>query len=599
MFALISQNLSGLFLQNLPIIQKNIRKLHFAFRHFLKFSFRRNSMRKFLPILFAVIFCISTAFGQTKPVDTDGDGYYNISTLDELRWVSENDSSWSWNFELDNDIDASDTRNWNVGDHDGDPATPDSSMGWSPIGQYECESWAPQKSFSGTFNGREHSIENLYINNREGNYNKSFFGFFGSTDSLAMLDGIFIKNCNVSHFPMQGAVGGLVGFNCGTITNCSSSGGVYFADNGGGLVGYNLGTINNSLSECVVSSYSAGYGSSYGGGLVGYNSGIIDNSNSNGYVYTFAYSVISCGGGLVGYNYNTINNSYSMSDVASHSISFSASSAGGLVGYNFGIINTCYSSGSVISSADSSAAYFSTAGGLIGFNIGRIYNNYSTGNISLLSSSKAEYLSYVGGLIGHNDGTVDNCYSTGIPESTEIDNYIGGLLGIDNFQGNFTSSGNFWDIETSGIDSSAGGTGLPTAQMKTKSTFTDAGWDFENIWDIDGTTNDGYPFLRGMPASSVEDEVTPFPENEIAIYPNPAEDMIRISSPPAKGELEGVKPALRQAQGPAGVMIYDYTGNAVYSGVAGEIDISFLPPGVYFVRMASGTDVKNGKFVKR
>jgi len=50
----------------------------------------------------------------------------------------------------------------------------------------------------------------------------------------------------------------------------------------------------------------------------------------------------------------------------------------------------------------------------------------------------------------------------------------------------------FWDIETSGQSTSAGGTGKTTAQMQTMSTFTDAGWDFvgetangtEDIWTI-------------------------------------------------------------------------------------------------------------------
>jgi len=36
--------------------------------------------------------------------------------------------------------------------------------------------------------------------------------------------------------------------------------------------------------------------------------------------------------------------------------------------------------------------------------------------------------------------------------------------------------------------------GLPTTQMQTKSTFTDAGWDFVEIWLInEGAT---YPVLR-------------------------------------------------------------------------------------------------------
>jgi hypothetical protein len=37
-------------------------------------------------------------------------------------------------------------------------------------------------------------------------------------------------------------------------------------------------------------------------------------------------------------------------------------------------------------------------------------------------------------------------------------------------------------------------TGLSTAQMKDSVNYS--GWDFTAVWNIDGTTNDGYPFLR-------------------------------------------------------------------------------------------------------
>ena len=56
----------------------------------------------------------------------------------------------------------------------------------------------------------------------------------------------------------------------------------------------------------------------------------------------------------------------------------------------------------------------------------------------------------------------------------------------------------FWDKETSGQLTSFGGTGRNTIAMKTKSNFTDAGWNFVTIWNIDEVTNNGYPFLRGL-----------------------------------------------------------------------------------------------------
>jgi hypothetical protein len=73
----------------------------------------------------------------------------------------------------------------------------------------------------------------------------------------------------------------------------------------------------------------------------------------------------------------------------------------------------------------------------------------------------------------------------------------------------------FWDIETSGRETSAGGTGKTTSEMQTVGTFLDAGWDFveetangeEDTWMMSAET--GYPFLPWRepkaPALNVED----------------------------------------------------------------------------------------------
>ena len=94
----------------------------------------------------------------------------------------------------------------------------------------------------------------------------------------------------------------------------------------------------------------------------------------------------------------------------------------------------------------------------------------------------------VGGLIGRSGGIVTGCYSTGSVSSEGSSWYLGGLCGS-----NWSTIANcFWDIDTSGMTTSSGGTGLPTAQMQMQATFTDAGWDFvgettngiEDIWFI-------------------------------------------------------------------------------------------------------------------
>ncbi len=68
---------------------------------------------------------------------------------------------------------------------------------------------------------------------------------------------------------------------------------------------------------------------------------------------------------------------------------------------------------------------------------------------------------------------------------------IGGLVGY-NWNASITNS--FWDIETSGQITSAGGIGKTTEEMKTNSTFLDAGWDLQ-IWKMGDGINNGYTYL--------------------------------------------------------------------------------------------------------
>ena len=122
-----------------------------------------------------------------------------------------------------------------------------------------------------------------------------------------------------------------------------------------------------------------------------------------------------------------------------------------------------------------------------------VSNSYSTGSVTGSGNN-------AGGLVGRNNSssTVSNSYSTG---SVSGSSNVGGLVGMNDN----TVTNSFWDTQTSNQSSSAGGTGKITDDMKTESTFTDAGWDFEiettngtnDYWDIDGTNsiNNGYPFL--------------------------------------------------------------------------------------------------------
>ena len=129
---------------------------------------------------------------------------------------------------------------------------------------------------------------------------------------------------------------------------------------------------------------------------------------------------------------------------------------------------------------------------------------------------------FVGGLVGDSNevtshSKISNSYSAGNVISDNADS-IGGLVGY--IGGNWANvcTDSFWDNETTGQakdNCSMGSTGKTTAEMKTKSTFTDAGWDFTNIWAIDGF-NDGYPYFRWeMPTINLNE-----PDNQHSFYEN-------------------------------------------------------------------------------
>ena len=84
---------------------------------------------------------------------------------------------------------------------------------------------------------------------------------------------------------------------------------------------------------------------------------------------------------------------------------------------------------------------------------------------------------------------VINSYSTGIVVSS-FD--VGGLIGRN--YGCPPAQNCFWDLESSGKNISAGGTGKTTAEMKTNLTFLDAGWN-PQVWNIGDGINNGYAYL--------------------------------------------------------------------------------------------------------
>jgi hypothetical protein len=161
---------------------------------------------------------------------------------------------------------------------------------------------------------------------------------------------------------------------------------------------------------------------------------------------------------------------------------------GGLIGASYEDVNISYSR--VVLNGNALVAPSGGVGGFIGWSQANITDSYVIGGTILRQSSTE---TRQGGFVGYNRGPVTNCYSTTsiVYNATENPTDKGFAGGNDSGS---AMSGNFWDMNTSGQTSTAGeATGKTTSQMKTLSTFTDAGWDieFNSLYD----RNDGYPYL--------------------------------------------------------------------------------------------------------
>lgn len=337
-------------------------------------------------------------------------------------------------------------------------------------------------AFSGSFDGRGFGLYNLTIDANESGY----IGLFGSIGASAR-----IYDVNLLDMSIQGEnfVGGLAGQNMGTVVNCHVTGDVIgFESQAGGLLGWNEGFVG----QCsATGSVSVGRFSSFGG-LVGNNQGTITACHA--FVDVSALDRSRCLGGLVGENKGVIQDSFAVGHVSGGAASMHL---GGLVGENArGHVTRCYATGSVNGKDNSwdlggllggniqgvvslckatgqvtggqSSRYL---GGLVGGSGGVMVNAYATGNV--FSGEKS---SDVGGIVGnHMYGTMTNCYALGAISCGDESRNIGGLVGVNLYS---DISACFWDIQSSDLTESPGGTGLNTVQFQDTEAFSVAGWDW-------------------------------------------------------------------------------------------------------------------------
>ena len=253
---------------------------------------------------------------------------YIISTAEQLTMIGKTSLLWDKHFILANNIDL-------------DPNLPGLHVFTESI---IAPDLTPRRtitqkgvglSFTGTFDGKGHTLHNLTLHNRD--KPTSYVGLFGIVGERGQVVNLALVNVNITGvtYKFQGAIATLAGYNLGSISDCYVTGKATGDDDIGGLVGKNEGAITTCCTSVEVTGDKV-----YGiGGLVGCNQGTITNCYACGPVVGRG----RCGmlGGLAGVSYRdgSITYSYSTGPVSSGKGSFDL---GGFVGKNAGVITYCF-----------------------------------------------------------------------------------------------------------------------------------------------------------------------------------------------------------------------------------------------------------------
>jgi hypothetical protein len=368
-----------------------------------------------------------------------------------------------------------------------------------------------ERPFKGVFDGNGCTITGL--TSTEGLFDR-VDGFDAEIKNIVLVD----PNIGVANL---GSTGSLIStLVTGTVHSCHVRGGFVRGSNyTGGLLGDAHVTygdpIKKNIFDCTVIGteiISSGSGSGFCGGIAGALAGEITNC----FVETDIAGVMSVGG-ITGYFtanfFVTGRYKGAVTDCGFKGNLTGIESVGGIAGH--------MKNGSIIKSfAD--ANIFCTSeytGGIVGrwSESGLIYCSFSKGTIS--SSDQ-----YSGGLVGYSYGTILSCYSTCDVNGAD---YTGGLVGYaknTTVQSSFAAGkvtgaadtggligyrtgatgdiyNSFWDVNTTGQLTSAGGQGVTTQQMLDPNTFLAAGWDYIGEYVNGGSdewaqnTGEGYPFL--------------------------------------------------------------------------------------------------------
>lgn len=452
-------------------------------------------------VIFFILFTVLLLADGVQPLGNGTENVpYQVTTLDNLLWVSTNSLSWDKHFVQTADIDASASQNWNDG------------AGFIPIGDQE-------NNFEGSYNGNGYSIDNLFINRPESNA----VGLFGMVVDVTLTN-INILDANITGYSFVSFLSGRSSNS--TFSNCSTSGTVTALSNFvGGFSGIDSAS---DITCCFNTGNIVGYGMGTGGILGTYLSTTVSNCYNMGWIEGYDGT-----GGLVGYtNYGTITTSYSTGVVTG---SIDTGALVGIVFNNTLIVNCLWdieasnisiSAGGVGKTSDEMRTYQTYIDEGWDFSEEEVNGNSNYWGINSFENSGYPFLSWQG--YSHTrifgNGTADNPYQintvndlwwvsqiqsvwdkhflqTSNINFSELENWLScegiSFNPIGNYYHPFTGNfnGNFFIIDNFGIDSEEsyiGFFGATQNALITNVTLSNA--------EISGSTHVG--ILIGSSASS-------------------------------------------------------------------------------------------------
>ena len=315
---------------------------------------------------------------------------------------------------------------------------------WTPMGHYYA--------FNGTLDGCGFTISGLYINKQPYDGGYGLFETIGETGVVKNLtvEGTINITCDCTQFPLELWVGGIAAKNSGRISYCTNRVNIsaVYAGNysyharvcTGGIVGEHQGSTYqaNNIRYCVNEGNITGF--RWTGGIVGKNRALIYSCCNKGNVSSTQADV----GGIAGQLYfGLVENCYNVGNVTYGIGTYETTRAGGIAGE--------------IGDEAATNCYY-----------GVVTNSFNYGSVAKSGEGTA---TEIGGIAGYadRDASINNTVTI---EDENIEPI--GLKSIEN-----TNTLSMYEYEL--------------AEFKTKTNFTDIGWDFFEKWKMED--NADYPTL--------------------------------------------------------------------------------------------------------